>query len=178
MNSLRPTLPVKINNRDAKFVLDSGAFYSMMSSATAAEYNLKLSPAPFGFTVMGIGGSTGASVATVKEFTIVGITVKNVEFLVGESEVAAYAGLLGQNLLERFDVEYDLASGAIRLPAHHRSRVRQWATNTRGVRHRRVHVVAFRQRRASINRYDALPGSRRQAGQDIRGDEAVRHGDA
>jgi tetratricopeptide (TPR) repeat protein len=115
MNSLRPTIPVKINNRDAKFVLDSGAFYSLMSSATAAEYNLRLTPAPFGFRIMGVGGSTEAKIATVKEFTIVGITVKNVEFLVGGSEVAAYEGLLGQNLLERFDVEYDLASGAIRL---------------------------------------------------------------
>ena len=115
MNSLRPTIPVKINNRDAKFVLDSGAFYSMMSSATAAEYNLKLTRAPFGFRIMGIGGSAEAKIATVKEFTIVGITIKNVEFLVGGSEVAAYEGLLGQNLLEKFDVEYDLATGAIRL---------------------------------------------------------------
>jgi tetratricopeptide (TPR) repeat protein len=115
MNSLRPTIPVKINNRDAKFVLDSGAFYSLMSSATAAEYNLKLTPAPFGFRIMGVGGSAEAKIATVKEFTIVGITIKNVEFLVGGSEVAAYEGLLGQNLLEKFDVEYDLVSGAIRL---------------------------------------------------------------
>jgi tetratricopeptide (TPR) repeat protein len=115
MNSLRPTIPVKINNRDAKFVLDSGAFYSIMSSATAAEYNLKLTRAPFGFRIMGIGGSAEAKIATVKEFTIVGITIKNVEFLVGGSEVAAYEGLLGQNLLEKFDVEYDLATGAIRL---------------------------------------------------------------
>jgi tetratricopeptide (TPR) repeat protein len=115
MNSLRPTIPVKINNRDAKFVLDSGAFYSIMSSATAAEYNLKLTPAPFGFRIIGIGGSAEAKIATVKEFTIVGITIRNVEFLVGGSEVAAYEGLLGQNLLEKFDVEYDLATGAIRL---------------------------------------------------------------
>ena len=32
MNSLRPTIDVKINNRDAKFVLDSGAFYSMIAT--------------------------------------------------------------------------------------------------------------------------------------------------
>jgi predicted aspartyl protease/Flp pilus assembly protein TadD len=115
MNSLRPTIPVKINNRDARFVLDSGAFYSIMSSATAAEYNLKLTPAPFGFRIMGVGGSAAAQIATVKEFRIVGITIKNVEFLVGGSEVAAYAGVVGQNFLEKFDVEYDLASGAIRL---------------------------------------------------------------
>jgi tetratricopeptide (TPR) repeat protein len=114
MNSLRPTIAVKINNRDAKFILDSGAFYSMISSATAAEYNLKMAPGPFGLTVRGIGGAADVRVATVKEFSIVGVTLKNIEFLVGGSDFG-YAGLLGQNLLEQFDVEYDLATGAIRL---------------------------------------------------------------
>jgi tetratricopeptide (TPR) repeat protein/predicted aspartyl protease len=114
MNSLRPVVPAKINNRDAKFVLDSGAFYSMMTSATAAEYHLNLTPGPFGLRVTGIGGSTDAQIATVKEFTLAGVTFKNVEFLAGGSEIA-YAGLLGQNFLEKVDVEYDLANGAIRL---------------------------------------------------------------
>jgi len=114
MNSLRPTIDVKINNRDAKFILDSGAFYSMISSATAAEYGLKTKPGPFGLLVTGVGGTADVRVATVKEFSMAGITVKDVEFLVGGSD-AGSAGLLGQNVLETFDVEYDLATGAIRL---------------------------------------------------------------
>jgi tetratricopeptide (TPR) repeat protein len=114
MNSLRPTIGVKINDRDARFILDSGAFYSMISSATAAEYHLKTARGPFGLRVSGIGGTADVRVATVKEFSIVGITMKNVEFLVGGSDFGN-AGLLGQNLLEQFDVEYDLATGAIRL---------------------------------------------------------------
>jgi tetratricopeptide (TPR) repeat protein len=61
-----------------------------------------------------VGGAADVRVATVKEFTIVGITAKNVEFLVAGSDFGN-AGLLGQNLLEKFDVEYDLATGAIRL---------------------------------------------------------------
>jgi tetratricopeptide (TPR) repeat protein/predicted aspartyl protease len=114
MNSLRPTIDVKINGKDAKFVLDSGAFYSMMSSATAAEYNLKTTLGPFGLTVTGVGGAADVRVATVKEFSLFGVTLKDREFLVGGSEVGN-AGLLGQNFLELFDVEYDLAAGAIRL---------------------------------------------------------------
>jgi len=112
MNSLRPTIPVKINGKDAKFLLDSGAFYSIMSSATAAEYGLKLAPTPFGYRITGVGGAAGVDLTTVKEFTIAGIPLKNLEFLVGGSEVG---GLLGQNFLEKFDVEYDFANGAIRL---------------------------------------------------------------
>ena len=116
MNSLRPTIDVKINDRDATFVLDSGAFYSIMSSATAAEYNLKTTPGPFGFKIIGVGGAADVDIATVKSFSYAGVTIKNVEFLVGGGEVGnGDAGLLGQNFLERFDVEYDLAKGMIRL---------------------------------------------------------------
>ncbi len=77
---------------------------------------MRLSPAPFNLKVIGVGGfTTSPSLTTVKEFTVAGLTVKNVEFLVGGSEVSGGGGLLGQNFLERFDVEYDLANGAIRL---------------------------------------------------------------
>ena len=116
MSGSRPTLTAKINGRDAQFLLDSGAFYSMISSATAAQFNLRLRSAPFGFRLTGVGGSTGASITTVKEFTLAGVPLHDIEFLVGGSEVGSGAvGLLGQNFLERWDVEYDLAKGVIRL---------------------------------------------------------------
>jgi tetratricopeptide (TPR) repeat protein/predicted aspartyl protease len=117
MVGLRPVITVKINDRDAQFVLDSGAFYSMMSAAMAAEFNLKLSPSPYGLRVSGIGGSVDTSMATVKVFNFAGITVHDVPFLVGGSEVggAAGSGLLGQNLLSHWDDEYDFARGVVKL---------------------------------------------------------------
>jgi len=112
----RPTITAKIDNVDAQFLLDSGAFYSMISSATAAQFNLRQSAAPFGLRIVGVGGSTSTSIATVKVFTFAGIPIHNVEFLVGGSEVGGEViGLLGQNFLERWDVEYDLAKGVVRL---------------------------------------------------------------
>ena len=116
MSGLRPTITAKINGVDAKFALDSGAFFSMISSATAAQFNLRRTPAPYGFKVTGIGGATETSIATVKEFTLFGIPLHNVEFLVGGSEVGGGSiGLLGQNFLEKWDVEYDFAKGVARL---------------------------------------------------------------
>ena len=109
-----PLITAKINNQDARFVLDSGMFYSMISGATAAEFNLRLKPPPFGFRIEGIGGSVTAQVATVKEFRIAGALIHNIEFLVGGSEIGG-AGLLGQNLLQQWDVEYDFAKGVVRL---------------------------------------------------------------
>jgi tetratricopeptide (TPR) repeat protein/predicted aspartyl protease len=114
MSGLKPTLTAKINGADEQFMLDSGAFYSVISSATAAQFNLKQRLAPFGFKMNGVGGSTDAKIATVREFTLAGIPMHDIEFLVGGSE-AGNGAILGQNFLEKWDVEYDLAKGVIRL---------------------------------------------------------------
>jgi tetratricopeptide (TPR) repeat protein len=114
MAGTRPLINAKINNQEARFVLDSGAFYSMISEATAAEYNLKLKAAPYGLRLQGIGGAVTTQLATVKEFGIAGALIHNVEFLVGGSEVGS-EGLLGQNFLHQWDVEYDFSKGVVRL---------------------------------------------------------------
>lgn len=115
MAGTRPFVTAKINNQEARFILDSGAFFSQMSAATAAEYNLKLRMAPYGLRLQGVGGSVSPEIATVKEFGIAGALVHNVEFLVGGSEVGGAAGLIGQNFLAQWDVEYDFSKGVVRL---------------------------------------------------------------
>jgi tetratricopeptide (TPR) repeat protein/predicted aspartyl protease len=114
MEGRRPTMTVQFNGHDGRLLLDSGAFYSMISTATAAQYNLKLSPAPFGFKVTGVGGAADTYLTSVKDFGLLGLTLHNVYFLVGGTEVGA-SGVMGQNLLEKFDDEYDLVHGAVRL---------------------------------------------------------------
>jgi predicted aspartyl protease len=112
----RSTITAKINGVDARFIIDSGAFFSMISSAAADEFKLKTRMAPLGLKVSGIGGITVPAVATVKTFTLANIALPNVEFLVGGSSVGSGSvGVLGQNFLERWDVEYNLAQGMIRL---------------------------------------------------------------
>jgi tetratricopeptide (TPR) repeat protein/predicted aspartyl protease len=117
MSNSKPIITAKINGEDARFVADSGAFFSMITEASAAQFKLKLSPAPWGLFVRGIGGTVDPSIATVKVFTFAGIPIKNVEFLVGGSTVGGTdnVGFLGQNFFRIGDVEYDLAKGSIRL---------------------------------------------------------------
>ena len=116
ISGTRALIDTKINHQDVRLVVDSGAFFSLISAATAEELKLKLGPAPFGFSLGGVGGSTQPSVATAKVFTIANVDIPNVEFLVGGSEVGSgSSGLLGQNFLVNWNVEYDLAKGAIRL---------------------------------------------------------------
>jgi tetratricopeptide (TPR) repeat protein/predicted aspartyl protease len=117
MRDMRPLIPVKFNGRDASLAVDSGAFFSMITAGTAAEFGLKLGPAPFGLRVTGVGGSQAeVAVTTVDELLIAGQSLRHIQFLVGGSEPeAGSVGLLGQNILGIADAEYDLANGVIRL---------------------------------------------------------------
>ncbi len=116
MVGMRPLMTASIDDVDVQFVVDSGAFYSMISAASAAQLKLRTSPAPFGFEVTGVVGTAEVSIATVKTFALAGVSLHNVEFLVGGSETGQGSiGLLGQNFLHVGDVEYDLSQGTVRL---------------------------------------------------------------
>ncbi len=116
MTNLRPLMTAKINDSEVQFLVDSGAFYSILSPASAAELKLPIRPAPFGFYLVGSNGTASASIAIVKVFTIAGVPVRNVQFLVGGSEIGTGSvGVLGQNILHIADVEYDLGQGVVRL---------------------------------------------------------------
>jgi tetratricopeptide (TPR) repeat protein len=116
MVGMRPLMTANINDVGVQFVVDSGAFYSMISDASAAELKLKTSPAPYGLFVRGVHGTAQPSIATANTFTLAGVSLHNVEFLVGGSEAGQGSiGLLGQNFLHIGDVEYDLGQGVVRL---------------------------------------------------------------
>jgi clan AA aspartic protease (TIGR02281 family) len=107
------TTVVKINGSNTRFALDTGAFYNIMSKASASSLGLRLRPAPFDFRITGVGGDANAQITHVKEFGILGTTLDNIDFIVGGTD-AGY-GLLGANLLDFADLEIDLAHGKLTL---------------------------------------------------------------
>jgi tetratricopeptide (TPR) repeat protein len=117
MNGPRAQTTAKINGQDVQLTVDSGAFYSMISSASAAALGLKLSPMPIGFAIRGMGGGRAdVMYSSIKTLTLAGADLHNISFLVGGTEIGAGSvGLLGRNILHLADVEYDLAHGFIRL---------------------------------------------------------------
>lgn len=116
MRGSAPVVPAKINGIDTKFIVDSGAFFSLISAASAAQLNLRTELAPPGFMLNGVGGAARAMVTTAKELTLAGASSSNVQFVVGGNDHGdGIAGLLGQNILGYADVEYDLGGGALRL---------------------------------------------------------------
>jgi predicted aspartyl protease/tetratricopeptide (TPR) repeat protein len=121
MAGLRPLVPVTLDGARLSLLLDSGAFYSMLTPETASRLGLALGPAPFGLRVGGVGGAAPVQAATVASFGFADVALKDVQFIVGGSTPGAgAAGILGQNVLRIADVEYDFADGVTRLmrPVH------------------------------------------------------------
>lgn len=110
----RPMVTAQLGGRDLRFIVDSGAFYSTISRANAAEFGLKVSSLPPTFRVSGVGGSSTVGEAIVRDFTLGGVAIPKVSFIVGGSDTGT-AGLIGQNILGLMDVEYDLPHGVVRL---------------------------------------------------------------
>ncbi|MGY2735455.1 aspartyl protease family protein [Sphingomonas sp. UYP23] len=114
MNGRSPMVLAKFGTKEARFILDSGAFYSTISRANAAEFGEHVMALPSYFRVRGIGGDSTAGFITAKDFSIGGIAIPKADFVVAGSDTGT-AGLLGQNVLGIGDVEYDLPHGAVRL---------------------------------------------------------------
>lgn len=105
----------KINGIKARFVLDSGSFYSSISRDAATQYRLPLTSVPGGdFSIRGVGGEERVELATVASFEFLGVPIPKVRFLAIDESFGNAAGLIGQNLLRIGDVEYDLANGIMR----------------------------------------------------------------
>src|SRR5215813_10258838 len=67
MSGLRPTVTARINGTEAVFLLDSGAFYSTLTTASASEFKLRLRPLPPQFHIGGVGGwAQDVSLTTVR----------------------------------------------------------------------------------------------------------------
>lgn len=110
----RAMVDARFGTHATRFIVDSGATYSTLSQASATEFGLSSQPAPAWFSLRGINGAASASIGRARDFSLAGIPIPGVSFIVGGSDTGT-AGLLGQNILGLADTEYDLPHGAVRL---------------------------------------------------------------
>ena len=116
MTASLPLVTAKVNGTEVKFIASSAAMLSVISSASAAELNLKLRTAPRHLKIVGPGGTTQAQITTANALSIAGMTLQKADFIVGGGESGQGSfGVLGQNVLAIGDVDYDLLKGSIRL---------------------------------------------------------------
>jgi tetratricopeptide (TPR) repeat protein/predicted aspartyl protease len=111
----KPLVHAGINGKDYIFLADSGAYSSFLTPSTVAESKLATRTAPADYWVSTATGYEKPEITTVSTFTLAGVPISDLEFLVKNSEVAGAAGLMGQNILALYDTEFDLAGGMIRM---------------------------------------------------------------
>lgn len=112
----RPIATLTLNGTEVPMLVDSGAFFSMLSESTATQLKLRLRNLPAGFRIDGYTGRIAARLTRVEKVGLLAVQLSNVEFIVGGNELGAgIMGVLGRNILSMADTEYDLAHGAVRL---------------------------------------------------------------
>lgn len=114
ISGMRALVTARINGTDKIFIIDTGAFFSIISKQAAAELHLPVD-APAGVT-MGVGGNATYQIARVKDFRIFGVALHNLQFTTwGTDFENGYAGVIGQNFLRIIgDPEYDFANSTLR----------------------------------------------------------------
>ena len=114
MVGMRAMATVGINDHDVQLMVDTGAFFSFLNEATAAQLNLATHREP-SLRVHGLTGRVNTRLTTVDRLKLSKGTLPNVDFIVGGNEMGSGAmGVIGRNLLNFADTEYDLAHGMIR----------------------------------------------------------------
>lgn len=115
MDGLTAVVQAKLNGKDAAFEVGTGAFFSGVRDETVAAYGMHPSSAPFGLQVKGLGGAVrDARAVTAEQFSFGQASFKDLQFLVGGRMNTKFAGVIGENLMGPFDVEYDFANGMMR----------------------------------------------------------------
>ena len=110
----RAVATVGINGTPVPLTVDSGAFFSILTDAAAAQLNLT-TKRNSALRVEGITGRVDTKATTVDKLRLFKGDIDHVQFVVGGNEPGAGTmGLLGRNILAYTDTEYDLAHGMIR----------------------------------------------------------------
>ena len=111
----RAIATVGINGTTVPLIVDSGAFFSMLTEAAAAQLKLKLHPLPYGLEIQGLTGKVDAHMTVVDHLQLLKGDLPDVDFVVGGNEPGGGSmGMMGRNMLAFTDTEYDLAHGMIR----------------------------------------------------------------
>jgi predicted aspartyl protease len=124
MQGLRPIVTAKVNGREGRFLLDSGAGINALNSKFAAE--LKLSPVGMARTgshldmdaataIEGFAGKpTINGLVKASRFDFADASFRDVPFMATD-RVGDVDGILGQAFLRVADVEYDFAASKLQL---------------------------------------------------------------
>jgi len=105
-----------INGKKIGIILDTGAQMSMILRSSAVRLDLPRREA-LGWRFYGVGGETKVEIATVDDFKLGAVSSKDMQlYVAGENDFGEGSDvLLGEDFLQKFDVEFDLPAKTVRL---------------------------------------------------------------
>jgi len=136
-----PLAPVSLAGKSKNFIVDTGGYVSLLFPATVRELNL--TRRNVALRIIGVDGRTSNQVVRVPELGIGRLRAADVLFMVGtdngEIQEGAPAGLLGPDILQNYDADFDFAAGKLNLidPNHCEGDVVYWPAQA-------VAIVPFR----------------------------------
>jgi predicted aspartyl protease len=112
-----PVIQVSLNGHAARMIVDTGASASMLWQSAIGHYGLNRVGGLSGEAQCGVGGCKDSQLVNVKDFGMAGYVVHDLRFAAAPAatERPETAGLLGQDFLSAYDLEFDLAANRLRL---------------------------------------------------------------
>ena len=104
------------NRRAAKFVVDTGASYTLISNAVASDLGINLGANPQTLPFQTANGLINAPVTNMESISIGGLEIRNIPIAIHDAVPdPQVAGLLGLNFLSNFKMDIDTQKGVLHL---------------------------------------------------------------
>lgn len=125
------TIPVPINGQPVNMLVDTGAFYSILTRSTVDRLHLTVKASPGGYIEM-FGGEKSNLMATASEIMIGPVALHDRPFFVIGRNTDWFEGILGAEILQVFDVDFDFSAGKLNLysQAHCPGKINYWSHTT------------------------------------------------
>ncbi len=115
MHGNTPLIPASIDGHAVQMLVDTGSARSLIWRSKVQELGLRMTSS--GTIFYGAGGSDTAGAVVVHDFGLAGGISHNVSlYATGRGKsFAGSAGILGEDMWSKWDLEFDLSAGKIRL---------------------------------------------------------------
>lgn len=118
----------EVNGRPVKILLDTGSETSIVWRSSVERLGLK--PVDGGVKLIGVGGASQVQLARIDELKIDKFVSKNLTFPIAGDRPGSIDMLLGEGVLSRFTVEFDLGHKTVRLLTYkdcHTTQLAYWS---------------------------------------------------